>query len=101
MLLALVLSIVLVFRQATIGKATFEWGSIKTFSGILRGRPYPHLLVVRPGQTSVPPSAYYLVAPFKFGLKSETIAAFEGKPVSLKGTLIYRDNQTMIEARPE
>jgi hypothetical protein len=101
LLLAPVLSIVLVFTQRTIGKAVFEWGTIKTFSGILRTQPYPHLLVVRPGKSSSPPSAYYLVAPFKFALKPEALAAFDGKPVSLKGTLIYRGNQTMIEARPE
>ena len=94
------LSIVLVLTQRTIGKAVFEWGTIKTFSGILRTYPYPHLLVARPGLSSAP-SAYYLVAPFKFGLKPEALAALEGKQVSLKGTLIYRGNQTMIEARPE
>jgi hypothetical protein len=100
LLLAPVLSIALVLAQSTIGKAVFEWGTIKTFSGILRTQPYPHLLVARPGQASTP-SAYYLVAPFKFGLKPEALAAFDGKPVMLKGTLIYRGSQTMIEARPE
>jgi hypothetical protein len=44
---------------------------------------------------------YYLVAPFKFGLKAADIQALDGKEVSLKGTLIYRGSQTMIEARPE
>ena len=63
--------------------------------------PYPHLLVQRPGQATEAASTYYLVAPFKFGLKQESIAALDGKPVTLKGTLIYRGNQTMIEARPE
>jgi hypothetical protein len=100
LLLALVLGIVLVLTQSTIGKAVFEWGTIKNFSGILRTQPYPHLLVMRPGSSSTP-SAYYLVAPFKFGLKPEALAALEGKQVWLKGTLIYRGNQTMIEARPE
>jgi hypothetical protein len=101
LLLGPVLSIVLVLTQRTIGKAAFEWGTIKTFSGILRTHPYPHLLVARPGKSSGTPSAYYVVAPFKFGLKPEALAAYDGKPVSLKGTLIYRGNQTMIEARPE
>ena len=101
LLLALVLSIILALSQTTIGKAAFEWGTIKTFSGILRTHPYPHLLMARPGKASSTLSAYYLVAPFKFGLKPEALAALDGKPVSLKGTLIYRGNQTMIEARPE
>jgi hypothetical protein len=101
LLLAPVLGIVLVLTQRTIGKAVFEWGTIKPFSGILSTQPYPHLLVARPGKSSGTSSAYYLVAPFKFALKPEALAAFNGKPVSLKGTLIYRGNQTTIEARPE
>lgn len=101
LLLAPVLGVVFVLAQGTIGNAVFEWGTIKTFSGILQARPYPHLLVARPGNSGSTPSAYYLVAPFKFGLKSETIAALDGKPVSLKGTLIFRGSQTMIEARPD
>jgi len=101
LLLAPVLAVVLVLAQRTIGVAVFEWGDIKTFAGVLRSQPYPHLLVARPGKSAGGASAYYLVAPFKFGLKPETVAALDGKPVELKGTLIYRGNQTMIEARPE
>jgi len=80
----------------------FEWGMHKTFSGILQTTPYPHLLVLRPGNADGLPrfSTYYLVAPWKFGLKPETIAPLDGKPVTLKGTLIYRGNQTMIEVLP-
>jgi hypothetical protein len=99
--LAPVLAGVLVLAQRTIGVAAFEWGEIKTFSGVLKCQPYPHLLVARPGQAGGAASAYYLVAPFKFGLKPEALAALDGQSVELKGTLIYRGNQTMIEARPE
>ena len=42
-------------------------------------------------------SSYYLVAPWKFGLKPEALAPFDGQSVTLKGTLIYRGSQTMIE----
>jgi hypothetical protein len=101
LLTAPLLSIVLVLTQGTIGKAVFEWETIKKFSGILRAQPYPHLLVARPGKSGGSPSAYYLVAPFKFGLKPEALTALDGKSVSLRGTLIYRGNQTMVEARPE
>src|SRR5512143_71743 len=101
LMLAPLLGVLLVLSQRTIGKAVFEWGTIKTFSGVLQARPYPHLLVARPGKSEGTPSAYYLVAPFKFGLNPDVLAAFDGKTVSLKGTLIYRGNQTMIEARPE
>lgn len=96
----LAVAFLLALAQQTIGMAVFEWGTVKSFSGILKVQPYPHLLVRPPGQGSGW-SAYYLVAPFKFGLKADSIQAFEGNQVTLKGTLIYRENQTMIEAQPE
>lgn len=96
-------ALILARSQLTIGAAVFEWGDLKDFSGILETRPCPRLLVPRPGRTDAQPafSGYYLVAPLKFGLKAETLAPLDGKFVRLKGTLIYRGNQTMIEARPE
>ncbi len=100
--LALLTPVVLAVSQRLIGASVFEWGNHKSFSGILQIRPYPHLLVPRPGNADGLPgsSAYYLVAPWKFGLKPETIAPLDGKSVTLNGTLIYRGNQTMIEVLP-
>jgi hypothetical protein len=100
--LALLAPVVLAIPQRLIGSSVFEWGNHKSFSGILQTMPYPHLLVPRPGNVDGFPrsSAYYLVAPWKFGLELETIAPLEGKSVTLKGTLIYRGNQTMIEVLP-
>lgn len=102
LLLALLVPVVLAVAQRMIGVSVFEWGNYKAFSGILRTAPYPHLLVSRPGQGNgqTPYSTYYLVAPWKFGLAREALAEFDGKAVSLKGTLIYRGNQTMIEVVP-
>ena len=105
LLLAVVLFIptVLAISQRLIGASVFEWGNLKTFAGVLQTQPYPHLLVPRPGiadsQRSF--STYYLVAPWKFGLDRGAITSLDGKSVSLKGTLIYRGNQTMIETKPE
>lgn len=89
--------------QRMIGTSAFEWGTQKHLSGILQVEPYPHLLVPRPGKIKgVPPfSTYYLVAPWKFGLSRESISPFDGQSVALKGTLIYRGNQTMVETKPE
>jgi len=100
---ALLAPVVLAVSQRMIGVSVFEWGNQKTFSGFLQTTPYPHLLVSRPGNANgrLSFSTYYLVAPWKFGLKPEAIAAFDGKSVSLKGTLIYRGNQTMIEVVPD
>lgn len=89
--------------QHSIGVSVFEWGTVKQFSGILKLAPYPHLLVPRPGtqDASNTFSTYYLVAPFKHGLDREKFSSLEGETVSLQGTLIYRGNQTMVEALPD
>jgi hypothetical protein len=100
--LALLVPIILAVSQHMIGTSVFEWGSHKSFIGILQTTPYPHLLVPRPGNAGGLSrySTYYLVAPWKFGLAREAIAPFDGKAVTLQGTLIYRGNQTMIEVQP-
>ena len=102
-LIALLASAALAISQRMIGASVFEWGTQKNFSGILQTEPYPHLLVPRPGKVEGAPqfSTYYLVAPWKFGLNRAAIARLDGKMVSLKGTLIYRGGQTMVETKPE
>jgi hypothetical protein len=96
-------ALALAAAQHTIGVSVFEWGRVKEFAGILKTEPYPHLLVPRPGTSGAQTgfSTYYLVAPFKHGLDREKYAALDGKTVSLKGTLIYRGNQTMVETLPD
>ena len=39
----------LALTQRTIGVSVFEWGKVKEFTGVLNAKPYPHLLVPRPG----------------------------------------------------
>jgi hypothetical protein len=97
------LALALAAMQHTIGVSAFEWGTLKNFSGVLQLQPYPHLLVLRPGTAEAQTgfSTYYLVAPFKFGLDREKLSAFDGNRVSLRGTLIYRGNQTMVEVLPD
>ncbi|TAL00622.1 MAG: hypothetical protein EPO07_09460 [Verrucomicrobia bacterium] len=110
--LALLVPVVLAVSQRMIGVSVFEWGTQKTFSGVLQTQPYPHLLVPRPGVNEKHTlqsvlfspamfSTYHLVAPWKFGLNRAAIAPLDGKSVTLKGTLIYRGSQTMIETKPE
>src|SRR5262245_42017062 len=99
LVLAVIGSVVLAVSQRMIGQIVFEWGTSKTFSGILQTQPYPHLRVPRPGNAGSLPqfSTYYLVAPWKFGLSRDALAPLSGKAVTLKGTLIYRGDQTMVE----
>ena len=100
--LALLAGLGLAASQRLIGVAFFEWGEVKEFTGTLHVDPYPHL-VVRANATNagVQHIAAPLVAPFKFGLKREEVAAFDGKPVTLRATRIYRDGQLMLEVEPK
>jgi hypothetical protein len=103
LLLGLVLPVALAAAQRMIGTSVFEWKAVKPFKGFLQTQPYPHLLVPRPGSVGEQQhlSTYYLVAPWKFGLDRRAIAPFAGKAVSLKGSLIYRGDQTMIQVVPD
>jgi hypothetical protein len=103
LLVSLGFAFALAMAQRSIGVSIFEWGTVKQFSGILAVQPYPHLLVPRPGATGAQTgfSTYYLVAPFKFGLDREKLSLLDGQTISLQGTLIYRGNQTMVEAIPD
>jgi hypothetical protein len=49
LLLALLAPLVLAVSQRMIGASVFEWGTHKTFSGILPEQQYPNLLVLLRG----------------------------------------------------
>jgi hypothetical protein len=82
--------------QRTFAPSVFEYGKVNTFEGTIEATPYPMLIVVGPGSTGPKASRFLLVAEGKHGADSQ-VAAFAGKTVQLRGTKIYRDNQTMIE----
>jgi hypothetical protein len=82
--------------QRTFAPVIFEYGKQRSFEGIVERKPFPTLLVKRPGSADSGSSHYLLVAEGKHGADDE-VSALEGKSVRLKGTLIYRGNQTMIE----
>lgn len=82
--------------QRTFATSVFEYGKVGTFEGTIEATPYPILVVGEPGATGPKASRYLLVAEGKHGADSQ-VAAFTGKTVQLRGTKIYRDNQTMIE----
>jgi len=94
-ILALVLAAALTAAQRPFSKAVFEFGSETELVGVIELEPYPTLRVARPG-TDAGESRYLLVAFGKFGA-DEAVAAFAGREVRLRGTLIYRDDQVMVE----
>ena len=101
-LIVVALALALPAAQRTIGRAVFEWGTIRSFSGTLQLEPYPHLLTApeAAGPHGSVVTTWHLVAPFKFGLDRDPLRSFAGRRVTLRGTRIYRENQAMIEVVP-
>jgi hypothetical protein len=95
---AIGLALLLIFFQQPFAAATFEYGKYRNFSGIIEEKPYPMLRIARPG-INAGESRYLLVAPGKHG--AEALAkGMDSKQVQLRGSLIYRDGQTMVEVIP-
>src|SRR5258708_976772 len=100
-LLAVTAALVLVVGQMQFANSAFEYGKLGSFEGIVVTRPFPTLLVTRPGQVGQQGkySRYLLVAPGKHGA-DDLVAGFDGKQVRLQGQLIYREGGTMVEIAP-
>jgi hypothetical protein len=82
--------------QQTYAPADFEYGNVRNFDGVIEVRPFPTLIVKRPNSPNSGSSRYLLVAEGKHGADRE-VAGFDGETVRLRGSLIYRGSQTMIE----
>lgn len=98
--LAAAVAVLLTSGQKGFGDAVFEFGIVKDFEGVIRETPHPMLEIERPGDTTggSAVSRFYLVNPFKF---AAAVAGLDGQRVRLKGSLIYRDHQTMLEIVPD
>jgi hypothetical protein len=99
--LAVTVALVLVVGQMPFANSAFEYGKLRSLEGVVVSRPFPTLLVARPGETGQQDkySRYLLVAPGKHGA-DDLVAGFDGKRVRLKGQLIYREGGTMVEITP-
>ena len=99
--IVIVLGLVLVMAQMPFANSFFEFGKLRDFEGTITAQPYPSLHVQRPGQADPQQSTseYLLVAPGKHGA-DELVRDLAGKHVKLRGQLIYRDGQTMLEVEP-
>ena len=96
--LGAITAMVLVLSQMPFARSTFEFGHWRSFEGVVVSNPYPVLLVPRPGSREF--SQYLLVALGKYGADN-FVATFEGKNVHVRGQLIYRDGETMVEIDPK
>jgi hypothetical protein len=100
-LLAVTAALVLVVGQTPFANSAFEYGKVRSFEGVVVTRPFPTLLVARPGEIGQQDkySRYLLVAPGKHGA-DDLVAGFDGQHVRLQGQLIYREGETMVEIAP-
>lgn len=100
-LVAVILALVLVFGQMPFANSAFEYGKVRSFEGVVMAKPFPTLLVARPGKIAQQDkySRYLLVAPGKHGA-DDLVAGFDGRQVRLQGQLIYREGGTMVEIEP-
>jgi len=98
---AVTAALVLVVGQMPFASSAFEYGNLRSFEGVVVTRPFPTLLVARPGEVGQQDkySRYLLVAPGKHGA-DDLVASFDGKQVRLQGQLIYREGETMVEITP-
>jgi len=84
--------------QDPVGRGVFEYGTLREFRGTIVERPYPMLLVPRPGITDrdAAYSRYLLVAEGKRGAQA-LVAGHDGHHVRTRGTIINRDGTAMLE----
>jgi hypothetical protein len=97
--IAMIAGVALVVTQHRFDRSNFEFTQVRSFHGTIEARPYPSLLVLRPGIVDAEQqiSRFLLVGLGKHGAE---VSGLDGAPVELKGKLIYRAEQTMIEVMP-
>ncbi|MDA0322403.1 MAG: hypothetical protein O2923_06755 [Verrucomicrobia bacterium] len=100
-LIATLMAMVLVSAQKHFAISSYEFGAFHAIEGTLIEKPFPMLVMQRPGQHGrvAPVSRYFLGALGKHGTQSD-VAGLDGKRVRLQGALIYRDDQATIDLKP-
>ncbi|MDA1315823.1 MAG: hypothetical protein O2968_21075 [Acidobacteria bacterium] len=91
---------ILVLAQQPFVSSVFEFLQYETFAGVIEERPYPTLLVKRPGQTAAGSEfSRYLLTVVGKQSAAPVVDGLEGKSVRLEGALIYLGGETMIEIK--
>jgi hypothetical protein len=99
---AVVIAILLVLGQRRFAASFFDFGNAREFEGVISEYPYPALITRKSGEaaTLLVFTSYALVAEGKHGAGS-IVEGFDGRYVKLRGTLIQRDGDSMIEVAPD
>ena len=87
-------TLALALAQAPFAASVFEYGHPRTMTGRLLAHPYPMLEVVENGGSA--PRRYLLAGVGKHGAGPQ-VAPYEGRRVSVLGTVIARGNAAMLE----
>ena len=91
------LAAVLASLQAPFEPGVFEFGVVREFEGTIQVHPYPILIVDPPRRTEDRAVSDFLLVAFgKHGATPE-IEAYDGRRVTLRGSLIYREGESMVE----
>ena len=95
-------AVLLASMQGPLRGGRFEFGVEREIEGVVSEHPAPSLRVARPGRVegldeSVPVvSRWLLVAQGKHGAQ-ELVAGLDGRHVRARGSLVFRDGQTLLE----
>ena len=92
------LAVLMAVLQQTFGVSRYAYADVKTFEGILRAEPYPHIAVHLPNTNKC--EAFMIVDELKTGWTKEQVGDYDGKYVQLKAGVIYRGDVAMLEANP-
>jgi hypothetical protein len=89
--------------QAPFAASVFEYGDVREFVGVIRETPAPRLLVETPACTEwCATRSGWLLA--HYGTKrgaGDLVRGLEGQRVRLRGVLVYRDDQTLLDVVPD
>ena len=99
LLLAGLVAAALATLQDEFDPGVFEFGVVRDFEGVVHAAPHPLLLIDRPGKAGGETSRFLLVGFGKHGADAE-VAGFDRRHVRLRGSLIHRQGQTMVEIVP-
>jgi hypothetical protein len=102
LIIVLAVAVDLTCFQKPFDPGVFEFGATRELEGVLVANPYPELRIDRPGLSGGAASGtsrYLLVAPGKRGAFA-AVQHLDGQRVRLRGTLVYRDSETMLELVP-
>lgn len=95
------LGAILVALQAPFDPGAFEFGVVRDYEGLLAEHPAPMLRVETPIAVGDARTSDFLLVAFGKRGAAEQVAGLDGRKVRLRGALIHRQGQAMLELAGE